>query len=69
MGCWAEITRERNNLISTVPDIITFAVGVGTDVNRFTIDKISGSTTNSFYETSFQSLLVYKTYIHMYIHI
>ena len=58
MGCWAEITRERNNLVTAIPGIITFAIGVGSDVNRFTIDKISGSSTNSFYATSFQALIV-----------
>jgi hypothetical protein len=64
LGCYTDIKNERDYLVSQVPGIVTYAVGVGNDINPATLDVISGSPDRSFLEDSWDSLIAnINTYI------
>lgn len=57
LGCYTDIKNERDYLVSQVPGIVTYAIGVGTDVDTATLDVISGSPARSFVESSWTALI------------
>jgi hypothetical protein len=57
IGCYLDITNARNYLISKMPSVVTYAIGVGNDISATTLDRISGSPDRSFNVSTFSDLL------------
>jgi hypothetical protein len=59
--CRTDIVRERTQLMQAIPDLVTYAIGIngvsGFDVSRATLDLISGDSSRTFVEPSFESLV------------
>jgi hypothetical protein len=57
IGCYRDITNAREYLLSKIPGVVTYAIGVGSEYSSTTLDRISGSSGRSFNVTTFEDLL------------
>lgn len=59
--CRSDILAQRAKLLSAVPDLVTYAIGIngvsGFDVSTATLNLISGDPSRTFVEPTFQSLV------------